>query len=72
MTTKPSLERVKEIRDELDDVEWYTPTVPMRWERYHELIRELCTMIEVNQKEKPVSFPKGDLYDCSKHTLPRK
>ena len=51
--------RTKEIRDELEDVEWYTPTVPMRWEKYHEIIRELCAMIESNQSETNVSSEQG-------------
>jgi len=53
--------RTKEIRDELEDVEWYTPTVPMRWEKYHEIIRELCGMIEANQSETAVSSEQGEL-----------
>ena len=49
------IERIQQIRDELDDIEWYTPTVPLHWRRYHEIIRELCNVIEANQKENLVS-----------------
>jgi len=52
--------RTKEIRDELEDVEWYTPTVPLSWQKYHEIIRELCSVIEANQSETDVSSEQGE------------
>lgn len=48
--------KTKKIRQELEDVEWYSPTVPMSWQRYHEIIRELCDTIDANQSKRSVSI----------------
>lgn len=50
-----STERIQQIRQHLDDIEWYTPTVPLSWEKYHSIIRELCDLIETNQNKQTVS-----------------
>ena len=51
----------KELREELENIEWYNPTIPLHWEHYHKIIRDLCDQIDANvanQTEKPVSESK--------------
>ncbi len=43
---------INKIKEELDDIEWYSPTVPKNWQEYHRIIRELCRMLEnLNDKK---------------------
>ena len=38
--------KINKVREELNDIEWYSPTVPKNWQEYHATIRELCNMFE--------------------------
>ncbi len=54
--------KIQEIRAELDDVEWYSgPTVELGWRKYHEIIRDLCQIIEeqANNSAEAVSNEQG-------------
>lgn len=36
-----NLQKIKEIEKTLEDVEFYSPTIPLSYQKYHEIIREL-------------------------------
>ena len=36
----------KEIERKLGDVEFYSPTMPLRWQEYHDIIRELLAVMK--------------------------
>jgi hypothetical protein len=38
-------QRIKEIKKLLDDVEFYSPTMPLSYEKYHAIIRELIQAV---------------------------
>jgi hemerythrin superfamily protein len=37
---------IDEIKKLLDDIEDYSPTIPLSYDKYHEIIRELIAQIE--------------------------
>lgn len=38
--------RLDEIKSDLDNVDWYTPTIPLPYKQYHAIILELIGFIE--------------------------
>ena len=36
----------KEIREELENIEWYNPVVPLDYKHYHKIIRDLCDKLD--------------------------
>lgn len=39
--------KIEEVEKELEDVEFYSPTTPLRWQKYHAIIRSLIAKLKV-------------------------
>jgi hypothetical protein len=49
-------EEIKAIEKQLDDVEFYSPTMPLRWQEYHSIIRKLLKEAKnVQHPDRPVA-----------------
>ena len=45
-------EKINQIKIDLENVEWYSPTMPLPWKEYHKTLIDLCDIIEKLLKEK--------------------
>ncbi len=40
------MQKIEDIESQLDDIEFYSPTMPMSWQDYHVIIRELIKKMD--------------------------